>query len=109
MEGLYNNLIHTEIDIVMETPSALFVGEAKYKMNLSSNGNLVLVHQLIRQYVMAKILVDLSKAGREVIVFVVGVNDNQRQVRFMIDQGWMKACNVLSWKEINQLAPQPAD
>ena len=28
MEGLYNNLFHTEIDIVMETPRALFVGEA---------------------------------------------------------------------------------
>ena len=32
---------------------------------------------------MAKILVDLSEAGRAVIVFVVGVNDNQRQVQFM--------------------------
>ena len=109
IEELYTNLIHTEIDIVLETPRALFVGEAKYKMNLGSNGKLVLVHQLIRQYVMAKILVDLSEADREVIVFVVGVKDNQCQVRFMIDQGWMKACNVLSWSEIKQLVLQPAD
>ena len=49
----------------------------------------------IRQYVMAKILVDLAKTGKEVVVFVVGVNENRLQVQFMIKQGWMKASNVL--------------
>ena len=47
------------------------------EMSLSPDGSLVLVHQLIRQYVMAKILVDLTKTGKEVVVFVVGVNENR--------------------------------
>ena len=53
---------------------------------------------------MAKILVDLTKTGKEVVVFVVGVNENRLQVQFMIKQGWMKASNVLSWSDIKRLA-----
>ena len=78
--------------------------QAKREMSLSPDGSLVLVHQFIRQYVMAKILVDLTKTGKEVVVFVVGVNENRLQVQFMIKQGWMKASNVLSWSDIKRLA-----
>ena len=53
---------------------------------------------------MAKILVDLAKTGKEVVVFVVGFNENRLQVQFMIKQGWMKASNVLSWSDIKRLA-----
>ena len=73
---LFNNIGNTEIDIVLQTPKHLFIGEAKYKSNLRGNSNLVLVHQLIRQYVMATILVEIvsSRGGchkKAVVPFVV--------------------------------------
>ena len=58
MANLGNNLVNTEIDIVLQSPNHLFIGEAKHEMTFGANGRLVLVHQLIRQYVMAKILMD---------------------------------------------------
>ena len=50
---LYTNLHNTEIDIVLETPRRLYIGEAKSEMSFGADGSLVLVHQLIRQYVAA--------------------------------------------------------
>ena len=64
-EQLFTNLLNTEIDIVLETPGFLYIGEAKFKSNFDANGNLVLVHQLIRQYVMATALVDALGCSRE--------------------------------------------
>ena len=104
-EGLYRNQYHTEIDIVLESPRALFIGEAKGEMSFGADSGLVLVHQLIRQYVMATILVDLTKTEKRVVPFVVGGNEKQRQVQFMIERGWMEEGHVLSWSTIKRLAP----
>ena len=43
-QGLWQNLYNTEIDIVLETPSHLFIGEAKDEAGLGADGNYVLVH-----------------------------------------------------------------
>ena len=64
------------IDIVLETTNRLFIGEAKLESALGSDSDHVLVHQLIRQYVMAHILLDVlvNRAvydSREVVPFVV--------------------------------------
>ena len=106
---LYTNLQNTEVDIVLETPGHLFIGEAKNESDLGANPDLVLVHQLIRQYVMARILVELKESDKKVVPFVV-VNStklktvkNKAQVKFMIDQCWLKGCNILSWDCIKQL------
>lgn len=104
--NLANNLSNTEIDIVLETQNHLFIGEAKDEMNFGANGNLVLVHQLIRQYVTASILIDYSRNRnrKRIIPFVVGDNvekmKKDSQVRFMISQGWLKEGNILKWDEI---------
>ena len=103
---LFNNLRHTEIDIVMETPDHLFIGEAKDESVLNTNGKSVLVHQLIRQYVMAKVLNSLKGANLKIVPFVVGNKKkigNQDQVKFMICQRWLKSGNILSWDCIEQL------
>ena len=63
--GLFNNLRNTEIDIVLETPSHLFIGEAKGEAGLGARGAYVLVHQLIRQYVMASILLKLNRSDKK--------------------------------------------
>ena len=101
---LRRNLYNTEIDIVIETPENLFIGEAKHEMSFGTNAGYVLVHQLIRQYVMAKVLVETLDPDKQIIPFVVGNNvdgiRNTNQVQFMIDQGWMKERNVLDWKEV---------
>lgn len=98
--GLYNNLIHTEIDIVIESEKFLFIGEAKGETDLHSSGSHVLVHQLVRQYVMATVLKDLCRSYKSIVPFVVGVNRNQRQVKFMIKEKWLKKENVLGWEHI---------
>lgn len=104
---LRNNLRHTEIDIVLESPKHLFIGEAKHESDFGGNSNYILTHQLIRQYVMARILIELSGAKREIVPFVVGddssVLNNSHQVQFMIEQKWMRRENVLTWSDIEAL------
>lgn len=104
---LASNLAHTEIDIVLESQSHLFIGEAKSETGFSADGRNMLVHQLIRQYVMAKVLLDLKGCEKQIVPFVVGEDKDQLcrigQVQFMIAQKWMRCENVLEWKDI----PQP--
>lgn len=117
-EKLYSNMENTEIDIVLEAPNHLYIGEAKQQSNLGANGDLVLVHQLIRQYVMARVLCHLlycendnSLAKKRVVPFLVVDRDkrdsvmNTNQVIFMVGRKWLKAENVLTWDEIMGLHP----
>lgn len=105
--SLGNNLANTEIDIVLESPECLFIGEAKGEMSFNTDGKRVLVHQLIRQYVMASLLIHRLGADRKVIPFVIGDRVERlkrtRQVGFMIEQGWLKDENVLSWNHLGKL------
>ena len=107
-ENLYNNLRNTEIDIVLTSKDYLFIGEAKDESGLGANSELVLVHQLIRQHVTARVLLDLIGAKKTVIQFVVGKNmeslRNTGQVKFMIEQHWLSEDNVLSWECVKNLA-----
>ena len=104
---LRNNLYYTEIDIVLESPDCLFIGEAKHESPYDSDGGDVLMHQLVRQYVMAKILVDQLSVEKKVVPFVVGDNsDNLKrrlQVQFLIEIGWLRGENVLAWDKISSL------
>ena len=105
--GLGTNLVNTEIDIVLATPDILFIGEAKDEALLDGTGNRVLVHQLIRQYVMAKILIEHRRCKREIVPFIVRkapAGKEQLQVKFLIKQGWLKKENVLCWKCVKAIA-----
>ena len=107
-KNLANNLYHTEIDIVLDSPNHLFIGEAKHEMDFHANSKLILVHQLVRQYVMTKILVDLKHVNKKVVPFIVVDNKEniklKHQVQFMLKQGWMDENNVLEWNDIRDLA-----
>ena len=100
-EALKSNLRSTEIDIVLETPSHLFIGEAKDVSRLDAKSSYVLVHQLIRQYVLAKMLLTILGKHREIVQFVVGTKvenlKKNEQVLFVEKQGWLKENNILSW------------
>ena len=100
---LTENLFNTEIDIVLESPTRLYVGEAKYTGKLHANAGYVLVHQLIRQYVMARIVVDISGCDKTVIPFVVGANRKRRQIEFMIGAKLMLKSHVLNWEDVEGL------
>ncbi len=108
-DKLSENLNNTEFDIVMGSPGHLLVGEAKHESDLGASGNLVLVHQLIRQYVTAKVVVELTGKQAKIVPFVVADSEglaskaNTVQVQFMVKQGWLKEENVLSWEQIEQL------
>lgn len=109
-----DNLKGTEIDIVLETDGYLCIGEAKQESSFSNDTNLALTHQLIRQYVTAKVLVDIAKSNHKVIPFVVVTKKEKLksggfrpfQLDFMIDQEWMSKSNIFSWCDINQIARQ---
>ena len=109
-KSLADNLKNTEVDIVLETPERIFIGEAKDESDLGTSGRLILVHQLIRQYVTATVLVDLLGCPEKKIVpFVVtdknrlGSTNNKAQVTFMIEQKWLRRKNVLSWGQVNDI------
>lgn len=104
---LASNIANTEIDIVLESPRHLFIGEAKHEMRFHASGSLVLTHQLIREYVTARVLLDLVGSEKTVVPFVVGSTTaelkRQQQVQFMLDQSWMDPRNVLEWSDIEAL------
>lgn len=107
---LRNNLINTEVDIVLSTQHHLFIGEAKLVSTFGADSRYILVHQLIRQYVMASMLLDKLNLmeSKRVVPFIVGKNAEQinehHQVKFMKCQGWLKKENVLSWGDIERIA-----
>ena len=104
--GLRDNLKNTEIDIVLQTKERLYIGEAKDESGFHAGGSLILVHQLIRQYVVARILVNLTGDGKEVVPFIVRNEPKGRepaQVQFMVVQGWLKRENILIWSDIEKL------
>ena len=116
-EKLFNNLRNTEIDIVLESPNHIFIGEAKCESGFGRDGKLILVHQLIRQYVMATLLVghifqtkQVHKT-KQVVPFIVTDKEklksihNSAQVKFMICKGWLKEENILSWDCITRPSP----
>ncbi|TLX46073.1 hypothetical protein C1E24_14990 [Pseudoalteromonas phenolica] len=55
-----NNLYFTEFDLVIQTGNYLLIGEFKDTQTFGANSKHVLVHQLIRQYVSANILLGLE-------------------------------------------------
>ena len=66
---LCNNLFYPEIDVVLESPGFLYIGEAKYESGFSTDAPYLLVHQLVREYVMASVLLDRIgsvKIGRSI-------------------------------------------
>ena len=104
---LANNLRNTEIDIVLESQHHLFIGEAKREAKFGDRAS-VLKHQLVRQYVMARILLDLVGKKKKIVPFVVG-DDKKRlhrkkQVQFMIQCFGMRRENVLEWGDVRGLA-----
>ena len=107
-DKFFNNLWHTEIDVVLESPEHLFIGEAKHESDFGNDGKHVLVHQLIRQYVTATILLDLIGKNKQVVPFIVADKENlgkvrnTAQVKFML-QGWLNPQNILSWDAIADL------
>lgn len=117
-DRLWTNLNNTEIDIIVKTSKHLFIGEAKHETTgFDSDKERFLMHQLIREYVTARILVDCHKPDMEVVPFVVVDAPEQLreplkhidQIGFLRDQGWLKKENVLSWKCIEKLASSGAN
>ncbi len=110
VKSLRNNLINTEVDIVVSTQNYLFIGEAKLESTFGADSRFILVHQLIRQYVMASMLLDKLNLteNKRVIPFIVGRNAERirehHQVKFMLDRHWLRKENVLSWKDIGKIA-----
>ncbi|MBI2170556.1 MAG: hypothetical protein HYU30_00820 [Chloroflexi bacterium] len=106
----YYEMQNTEIDVVLWAPGYLFVGEMKSESNFGASRKNILVHQLIREYVMAKIALLLRPADESVAIvpFVVGEKKrylhSNSQVGFLVYRGWLRKENVLSWSDLTQVA-----
>ena len=113
-DKLSENIRNTEIDVVLETTDYIFIGEAKHESKLDANSNLVLVHQLIREYVTVRILIELTQCRKQVVPFVVADRRNitslkkTDQVNFMSEKGWINKKNILSWDCIDEIADTAA-
>ena len=81
----------------------MYIGEAKCESGFSTDAPYVLVHQLIREYVMASVLLDRIGLVKKVVPFVVwDKTPEQRmpvQVQFMKQYG----LKLLQWSEIEAL------
>jgi len=100
---LYDNLINTEIDIVVSAPGFLLIGEAKEEASFDGNSESILAHQLIREHVMADIVLQMKEppTKTEIISFVVGDDvEGQAQVKCMLDMGWLVKENIISWNDV---------
>ncbi|MCA6951718.1 hypothetical protein [Pectobacterium polaris] len=108
---LFNNIRNTEIDIVIETRKKLYIGEVKDSQKFGADGSLFLPHQLLRQYIMARILVDELGKDLDIVPFVVVNNStlkdndgqvqlNNGQVQIMCKFGYLNMKNVFRWDGI---------
>ena len=108
-ELLYNNLRNTEIDIVFETDNQLFVGEAKYESDFGADGKLVLVHQIIRQYVTTSLLIKVQRGREKKVVpfLIVGDRDwamKTGQVGLMRCRKWLSEENIWTWEKLEKFS-----
>ena len=104
---LASNLNGIEIDIVLETPEHLLIGEAKDESNFGRDGSQVLVHQLIGQYVQSTILLDVLRIEKQVMPFIVcddkAAIKRSGQIQFMLWKGWLEEDRILTWDDIEAL------
>ena len=104
---LASNLNGIEIDIVLETPKHLLIGEAKDESSFGRDGSQVLVHQLMGQYVQARILLDVLGKDKQVTPFIVCDDKaaimRSGQIQFMIWKGWLEEDHILTWDDIEAL------
>ena len=104
---LYSNLLNTEIDIVIETPNFLLIGEAKIHEKLDANSDNFLAHQLIRQWVMATILAKIRENPIKIIPFIVCDEPEKiaatAQVEVMGILGGLKRDNIFHWDDMKNL------
>ncbi len=109
---LAESLLNTEIDIVLETKNRLYIGEAKDVSDFHASSGLVLVHQLIRQYVMAKVLLDIKglEKTKTVLPFIVCGGDKRPLILKKLQTQFMKKHfglideNILTWEQIDEIA-----
>ncbi|MCD4747748.1 MAG: hypothetical protein K8R59_00110 [Thermoanaerobaculales bacterium] len=100
LAALVSNLMNTEIDIVIQTPAHLLIGEAKHTQALGAESKNLLVHQLIRQYVMATVVAQISHhEWLKVVPFIVSTAPVRKraQIRFMLRKGWLADGNLYGW------------
>lgn len=106
---LYDNLLNTEIDVVMSAPGFLLIGEAKYEQTFGAASRHMLTHQLVRQYVMASIVLDIVEENQttnraKVIPFIIGDNAKATaQVKLMHHLNFLLLSNIITWNELERL------
>lgn len=108
-ESLFANVFNTEIDVVLETPGFLLIGEVKDEQTFGAASKHTLVHQLIRQYVMTSIVLEMKGERKDfkLIPFIIGDNaKTTAQVACMISLGYLSEANIITWRELKRFISQ---
>lgn len=100
---LFANVANTEIDVVLEAPGFLLIGEVKAEQTFGAASKHILAHQLIRQYVMASIVLEMREECKafKLIPFIIGDNTKKTtQVACMRYLGYLPEANIITWEEL---------
>ena len=113
---LLTNVHNTELDVLIADDYNVYVGEAKGEMRPNASATeRMLVHQLVRGYVVVKTWIEYRGLKRpdgnamSVVPFIVAKDEDfaslmgNNQVQFMIKRCWLKAEHVLDWGKIKEL------
>jgi len=117
---LCTNVYNTELDVLIADDYNVYVGEAKGEMRSNASATeRMLVHQLVRGYVVVKTWIEYRGLKRpdgnamSVVPFIVAKDEDfaslmgNNQVQFMIKRRWLKAEHVLDWGKIKELRTAP--
>ena len=117
---LCTNVYNTELDVLIADDYNVYVGEAKGEMRSNASATeRMLVHQLVRGYVVVKTWIEYRGLKRpdgnamSVVPFIVAKDEDfaslmgNNQVQFMIKRRWLKAEHVLDWGKIKELSTVP--
>lgn len=113
---LCTNVHNTELDVLIADDYNVYVGEAKSEMRPNASATeRMLVHQLVRGYVVVKTWIEYRGLKRpdgnamSVVPFIVANKKDiqslmgNNQVQFMIKRCWLRAEHVLDWDTIKEL------
>lgn len=103
IDDFFRNLYNTEIDIVIRAGDCFLIGEVKHTQSFSADSGHILVHQLLRQYVVASIILEeisrMESKKFRVIPFIIadGNAKNTGQIKLLQHLGWLNEKNIFSW------------
>jgi hypothetical protein len=113
-DKLFNELRNTEVDVALFTDNKIYLGEAKRKEKLGSNGRNILAHQFLRQRVMVEVWKALNNDKRDLVSFIICDRTKMKSIRRMEQVKALqffdgRRPSVISWQDVLENIQQSSD